>query len=386
MKRQDEDLPWWDYFSGELDAVTHKELETSLREDPAQSELFKQTARKVHAIRWTALWDSLDEEKAYERLRRRFRRHRIRMRLISSAAVLALLVAGGLSFWLHTRPQTVTLATVDSDRLDTLKGPILTLKDGQQVSLRDSSQWTLPISGNVNIHLTDSGCLEYIPLTDTVHDLLHYNTLSIPRGCEFAVILSDGSRVWLNAESSLRFPERFVGKERKVFLEGEAYFEVAHNEQCPFRVITRDGQVTVLGTTFNVKAYPEEKESVTTLFSGSVEQYLSSVEQPVLLEPGQQIRFDRSDKKWQVVSADVEEVLAWKNGKLIARDKSLEEIFRLLARWYDFEVVYTRPALKEIKFHLHTNRYADIRTILEHLQSTNGIRFTYVDHKIYVSQ
>ena len=142
----------------------------------------------------------------------------------------------------------------------------------------------------------------------------------------------------------------------------------------------------VLGTSFNIKAYPDETETVTTLLSGSIEQHYPSSRQTLKLLPSQQSHFDCHTGNLQILEADPEEVLAWKNGKFIARDKTLEEIFRELTRWYDFEVVFTRPALRQLRFHLHTNRYASIREILDNLQSTNGIHFSYIGNKIYISQ
>lgn len=241
-------------------------------------------------------------------------------------------------------------------------------------------------SSKVNILQHDSGSLSYTPIRDTVPIKITYHTLTVPKGCEFSLTLSDGSRVWLNAGSKLKYPEVFAGDHREVYLEGEAYFEVARNEQASFSVYTRDMNLQVLGTSFNIKAYPDETETVTTLLSGSIEQHYPSSRQTLKLLPSQQSHFDCHTGNLQILEADPEEVLAWKNGKFIARDKTLEEIFRELTRWYDFEVVFTRPALRQLRFHLHTNRYASIREILDNLQSTNGIHFSYIGNKIYISQ
>ena len=216
--------------------------------------------------------------------------------------------------------------------------------------------------------------------------LLTGNTITVPAGQHIDVQLPDGTKVWLNASSRLTYPETFDRRERRVTLEGEAYFEVTRNEQASFSVHTRDMNLQVLGTSFNIKAYPDETETVTTLLSGSIEQHYPSSRQTLRLLPSQQSHFDCHTGNLQILEADPEEVLAWKNGKFIARDKTLEEIFRELTRWYDFEVVFTRPALRQLRFHLHTNRYASIREILDNLQSTNGIHFSYIGNKIYISQ
>ena len=135
-------------------------------------------------------------------------------------------------------------------------------------------------SSKVNILQHDSGSLSYTPIRDTVPIKITYHTLTVPKGCEFSLTLSDGSHVWLNAGSKLKYPEVFAGDHREVYLEGEAYFEVTRNEQASFSVHTRDMNLQVLGTSFNIKAYPDETETVTTLLSGSIEQHYPSSRQP----------------------------------------------------------------------------------------------------------
>ena len=213
-----------------------------------------------------------------------------------------------------------------------------------------------------------------------------YGEFVVDRGRRTQCLFQDGTVAHLNSESKIHYPVKFGLFERRIRLEGEAYFEVARNEQASFSVYTRDMNLQVLGTSFNIKAYPDETETVTTLLSGSIEQHYPSSRQTLKLLPSQQSHFDCHTGNLQILEADPEEVLAWKNGKFIARDKTLEEIFRELTRWYDFEVVFTRPALRQLRFHLHTNRYASIREILDNLQSTNGIHFSYIGNKIYISQ
>ncbi len=373
-----------DYLAGQMNPEEEKQFNTWLKQSPEDQKLFKQLAKDYQVIRWTAQWEQPAEEQAYTQLKLRLQRRHFRIRLWKYAALLFLLSGSGIFLWQQQAPQPLPLTSVDS-RVNRIF-PTLTLSNGQQVLLADTQQIITGLSEKVNILLNDSGLLSYTPIPDSPPAEIIYNSLSVPKGCEFSLTLSDGSRIWLNAGSKLKYPEIFAGNRREIYLEGEAYFEVTHNEQAPFFVHTRDMNLQVLGTSFNIKAYPDETETVTTLLTGSIEQHYSSTGQTLRLMPSQQSRFDYATKNLQILEATPEEVLAWKNGKFIARDKTLEEIFRELARWYDFETVYTRPALKQVRFHLHTNRYATIRDILDHLQSTNGIHFSYIDNKIYVSQ
>ena len=373
-----------DYLAGQMSPEEEKQFDSWLKQNPEGQKLFKQSAKDYQAIRWAGQWDKPDEKQAYAQLQQRLHKHRLYSGLWKYAALFFLLLGCGIFFWQRHIPQPLPLASVESRANH--KFPTLTLSNGRQVLLADTLQIIKGSSSKVNILQHDSGSLSYTPIRDTVPIKITYHTLTVPKGCEFSLTLSDGSHVWLNAGSKLKYPEVFADDHREVYLEGEAYFEVTRNEQASFSVHTRDMNLQVLGTSFNIKAYPDETETVTTLLSGSIEQHYPSSRQTLRLLPSQQSHFDCHTGNLQILEADPEEVLAWKNGKFIARDKTLEEIFRELTRWYDFEVVFTRPALRQLRFHLHTNRYASIREILDNLQSTNGIHFSYIGNKIYISQ
>lgn len=374
-----------DYLSDELDAKEKASLEASLKEDDRKQELFKQTAKNFHAVRWSATWDSPNEDEAYARLHKRLYKHRLYLRVMRYAAIFILLLTGGVILLNRQTPDAPFVASdADSGSRTEHKVPVLTLHDGQQLALHQSSLSRSEIQEKTNLRLTETGSLEYTSLPDTAKETV-FHTLAVPQGCEFTVTLSDGSRIWLNAASELKYPETFHDNTREVHLSGEAYFEITADSTRPFYVHTQEMQLKVLGTSFNVKAYPDETETVTTLLTGSIEQHYPSSGQKLRLIPLQQACFDHTTGNLQTLKADPEEVLAWKNGKFIARNKTLEEIFQQLSRWYGFETIYTHPTLKQERFHLHTNRYATVREILDNLQSTNGIHFSYIDNKIYIS-
>lgn len=254
-----------------------------------------------------------------------FRRYRI----AAAAAILLLLATGAYMLQQRTLQTTAPLAVQDiapgTDKA------ILTLADGSKVTLDSSGNQVLH-QGSATVH-QQGGQLLYDAHDDNI--TVSYNTLTTPRGGQFRITLPDGTRVWMNAVSSLRFPTAFTGKERNVEVTGEAYFEVVKDAGKPFIVqINNQTKVEVLGTHFNVNAYTDEAVLETTLLQGLVRI------QGTLLQPGQQARVTAGGTVKVVKDVNVEQVIAWKNGAFNFEDKTLPEVMRQLARWYDVKVVY----------------------------------------------
>ena len=240
-----------------------------------------------------------------------------------AAMILVMLGAGGMYLY-RTDPKpvnTVQLIDLPGGR----NKATLTLADGTAITL-DSANRVIQ-QGSTAIH-QQNGQLEY---SNQGVDVV-YNTLSTPRGGQFQVTLPDGTKVWLNAASSLKFPVAFTGKERVVTLTGEAYFEVVHNEKMPFSVHTAGMVIEDLGTHFNIMAYPDEATVKTTLLEGAVS--VSDGKKEVRLKPGQQT------VGMKVQSADVEQAIAWKNGEFSFHHTSIYEVMRQVSRWYDVDVSY----------------------------------------------
>jgi ferric-dicitrate binding protein FerR (iron transport regulator) len=223
------------------------------------------------------------------------------------------------------------------------EGAVLTLADGSQVQLDTIQNAVIALQGGATAKVVN-GTLIYEE-SGQQHQLL-YNTMSTPKGRQFRLTLPDGSGVWLNSASSIRFPTVFAEEERKVEVTGEAYFEVAENPAKPFRVsINNKAEITVLGTYFNINAYDNEESIATTLLAGSVR--VTNLLQPaagsapVTLQPLQQAQISPAGAGIQLVSnVDPEKVMAWKNGLFHFENATLAEIMRQLERWYDIEVVY----------------------------------------------
>ena len=199
------------------------------------------------------------------------------------------------------------------------------------------------------------------------------NTVRVPRGSEYRLILSDGTKVWLNAESQLIYPVRFTGENREVIMKGEACFEVAKKEKQPFVVKVDEIEVLVTGTLFNVEAYPETKEVKMTLVEGRVE--VKTEEHRQLLSPDEQALVDKQEGQIRVRKVVAEEYIGWTRGEFRFTRTRLEEVMTRLARWYDVEVFFAVPDLKNTRFTLNLERYDNINKILSKIEKTGRVHF-----------
>lgn len=256
---------------------------------------------------------------------------------------------------------------------------VLTLADGSTVLLDQAHEGLVAKQGGSQVQKTADGRLRYAAAEATVPALL-FNTVATPRGGQYQLTLPDGSQVWLNAASSLRFPVAFTGAERRVELTGEAYFEVAKDARHPFKVVARGAEVTVLGTHFNVQAYDDEPALAATLLEGAVRLNLGG--QQALLRPGQQAQ-PRPDGTIQVREVDVQHAVAWKNGYFVFNDEPIEAIMRQVARWYDVDVRCQGP-LANKDFNGRISRYKDAADVLRVLELTGAVHFTTEGRRITV--
>lgn len=256
----------------------------------------------------------------------------------------------------------------------------LLMGDGTSVNLDDLSEQGLEEKDGTRIG-KNKGQLVYDAAEGSGKELI-YNTLTTPRGGEYKVTLPDGSRVWMNAGSSLRFPTRFNGSNRTVYLTGEAYFEVAQSPAQPFLVEMPNGlKVAVLGTGFNIMAYEDESALHTTLVTGKVK-VISPDGKDVVLAPAQQAVLLRKNGQMKVEEADVDKVIAWKGGMFEFDDDDLSTVMRQLSRWYDVDVKYSGP----IPDKHYTGSIRKLSTLSQALRilKTAGIRFTIDGRQIIV--
>ena len=206
--------------------------------------------------------------------------------------------------------------------------------------------------------------------SEHIGSFLVYNTITVPRGGEYQLTLSDGTRVWLNAETELKYPVAFVGEGREVMLKGEAYFEVAKNVSRPFVVKTEQLDIKVLGTSFNMKSYPSETQQV-TLVQGKVEVRVGNYSRK--LQPGEQLNY--SSEGPEIRDVDVKAYTAWKDRRFVFNDDLLEEVIHKLGRWYDVEFFLRDAEVRKIRFTGNLPKYRNLDQVLNKLELTTHIRF-----------
>lgn len=302
---------------------------------------------------------------------------------IAAAAVIILMIGSGV-YWFANKSHNQSLATTGKLIIKTdIKPPasnnaVITLANGKQIVLDSAGNGSLAMQDNVNLVKLADGQIVYSGTSNEIE----FNTLTNPRGSKVInITLADGSKVWLNAESSLRYPTAFAGKERSVDLTGEGYFEVAKNESMPFKVSVNDMTVEVLGTHFNINSYADEAGMKTTLLEGAVKVTKGNAVQK--LSPGQQAQVNTNGQISLNKGMDLEEVMAWKNGKFIFTGNNIGSVMRQLEKWYDISIEYKGDVTKD-EFVGIISRNVSISQILKMLEKTNSVSFEIKDRKVIV--
>lgn len=297
-----------------------------------------------------------------------------------AAASVFLLVCAGTYLWQVTKtgaqPNIAALASTEIGPGKT--GAILTLANGRQVVLDSIGNGIIANENGTTISL-NNGLLSY-NAKETAGKAVFYNTMRTPNGRQFQLVLPDNSKVWLNAGSAIKYPTVFNGKERRVEIQGEAYFEITKNARLPFKVsINESTEVEVLGTAFNINAYQNEEAVKTTLAEGSIR--IKMNQQSRILEPGQQAV--SSGSEFDILNdADLAKVLAWKNGIFNFDGLRLKEVMRQLERWYDIKVIYEKK-VPDAGFYGEVDRNVSLPTILKFLQGS-GIHFRMEGNTLHV--
>lgn len=309
--------------------------------------------------------------------------YRLFTRSAVAAAVLLLIATGAYFLLNRTRPEKAQTSASGHFKNDIGPGKnnaILTLADGRRINLDSSGNGSIAREGNTTIRKQD-GELSYSPSQPTGKSPETFNTVATARGNQYRLVLPDGSRVWLNAESSVRFRPAFTGNERRVEMTGEAYFEVKHNDKMPFVVVANGTEVHDLGTEFNINAYTNESLINTTLIEGSAKVVKGA--NASLLKPGQQAQVNGEGHIKLVKEADVEAATAWKNGQFMFQGNNIQSVMRQLERWYDIEVSYSSNVSKE-EFVGAISRFQNISDVLMMLEKTRTVSFEINGRKVIV--
>ncbi|RXK83397.1 FecR family protein [Filimonas effusa] len=316
----------------------------------------------------------------------------IRRSVIWSAAAAVIVVTVSAALWMKGKQPELRRQPVAINRTDSVQ-PIapggdkayLTMANGAIVDLNDAGNGDITVLNGVQVRKLKDGVIVYRMVDDagktTAALAQAYNSITTPRGGQYQVILSDGTKVWLNAASVLKYPAAFPAKERTVELSGEAYFEVARNSKSPFKVQVKGTTVHVLGTHFNINAYNDEKHVKTTLLEGSVK--LTSKKSEVLLKPGEQGIVSASSADFDVERVDLDEVVAWKNGFFVFNNEDIHSIMKRISRWYDVDVEFADD-FRNKNFGGTVSRFNDVSLVLRALELTGSVHFKMEGRKIIV--
>lgn len=303
-----------------------------------------------------------------------------------SVAAVFLIITGVAIIFLIEQPIQIIKESLPAvaDRVKP-GGPVatLTLADGRIIELGQAANGILPSRGEVKIRKLKNGELVYE--NESAHSKTvapEQHTISIPRGGHYQVVLNDGTKVWLNAESTLTFPTVFSGSERRVELLGEAYFEIAHNKKMPFKVISRGQTVEVLGTHFNIASYSDEHLIKTTLLKGSIKVSLDKEGITRILKPGEQSQVGNTI---DVVTVDANEAITWKNGYFVFDNESIFSVMRKIGRWYDVEVNY-EAGFADQNFWGSIPRSSDLSDVLRKLELTKTVKFEIKGRRVLVKK
>lgn len=290
---------------------------------------------------------------------------------LAAAASIAVVLAAGGWYFIQNRSTDKTQVARQTEVSPGFEQAILTTSDGSKIELGSNSQQ--PINEKNGVVISNDGHqLTYA--SSSTGNTVFFNTLEVPRKGVYSLELADGTKVWLNSLSSLTYPTSFPGRERRVSIKGEAYFEIAKNPRQPFIVDVEGGQaIEVLGTRFNVNAYTNEQQISTTLLEGAVR--VKAGDQLQKLSPGQEAQFSLSNKKLHVRSnADANDVISWKNGFFVCNGKDLQAILRQVTRWYDIDVAY-QGEIRPESFVGTISRNMNLSELLEVLEIT-GVHFS----------
>ena len=361
------------YLSDEIGEEEQAELTRWRDESPENERLFQEICKEENIKQNMQKRQTFHAEDGWEGVQRKIQRHRFRHRILNIckyAAIFIFPVAIATVAIYKSGNEPQPLSQVEEQIVPGGKKAVLILDNGEAIDLKSTSGVELKEKDGTVIQV-DSTVLNYQQAPARTSEKLAYNKVNVPRGGEYQLTLSDGSKVQLNSMSSIRFPVQFAQDCRLVELEGEAYFEVSKTGQ-PFIVQTKGMKIEVLGTTFNISAYANE-EYQTTLVSGSVKVQTGSNR---ILKPSEQACITPGSNQINVRNVDTAFYTSWIHGKINFKDQRLDDIMKTLARWYDMDVVYENEATKELRFGCYVNRYNEITPLVKLLEQTGRVTVT----------
>ena len=375
------------YLLGDITEEERKELEDWCKETPQNRNLFEQICQEDLFSKERSVYEKIDDTKALRTFEKHVRKVSTRGfgRWWKYAAVLLLpILVVGLWKLVYEVEQVPVVTSSVSQIQPGCSRAVLVLDDGRTVFLKEEEEGV--ISEDKGIMVTgERDRLVYTSSEGKNVDELRFNELEIPRGGEYKVRLADGTLVYLNSATRMKYPVKFDEKERKVYLSGEAYFEVAKDPERPFFVEMEGVEVRVYGTSFNVNTH--QKGNVqTVLVKGSIGVKVLSSGMESVIRPGQMAEFKQGNTKVDVKDVNVAVYTDWKDGIFRFENQRLEDILTVLSNWYDVDIFYQTVSVKELHFSGYMERYKDVSVILEAITLSTGVTFSIQGKTIIVSK
>lgn len=369
------------YFRQESEDTERQEIEEWLAASEQHRKRYRQICRTILWLRWSRKEQSIDGQSALKRLKRkRLRPFLYRWRYAAAIVAVTVMAGGGLLLRNEWQPSAGHLPEI----LPGSPKARLILSTGKQIDLTRREAGIKEQNGCLVKWDTAGGIYYQHSGQETEPDLIR-NRIEVPRGGEFQVTLSDGTRVWLNAASELEYPVEFAADVREVRLQGEAYFEVAKDAGHPFLVRVGHYRLQVYGTKFNLNTYEPNRIEV-ALVEGSIGFQANANVPEVRLIPNQVGIADPTSGNTQIYDADISPYIAWKDNDMVFVNERLESIMQKVERWYDVEVVFGKAELKELRFYGDVKRYADIRELLAYLEQTSRAQFKIEGRTIVITE
>ena len=371
-------------MENKISKTQQEELTAWLEEDEKNRSFFQQVISPEKRMQKFETRKHIDSERAFSKFKKNTQPHKVKSiyRLSQYAAIFLVPVLVGLVYLLVNQ-EPATREISQSPITHGNNKAILILSQGETIDLSpDHALPALPegidlvLQGDKLVYISDS----------TTEKERQYHELVTPRGGEFKITLPDGTFVHLNSNSKLRFPKNFAPDKREIFLSGEAYFEVSKNTNKPFLVIAEDVQVKVYGTTFNINTYGDDENIYTTLVNGSVRFISEKNKQEVILKPGMQSVMNTRTGNTGVRQVNVQDYISWKEGRFVFHSMTLESIMQQLRRWYDIEIFYQNPEIKQYEFRGVINRDMDLNKVLNIISETTNITFNINNRTITISK
>ena len=370
------------HWAGKLSEPEKKELDNWLAQSEKHRIYFQKWCDDERQNELLSKIGCYDPGEGWQQVVRKRNMRRNRRWWLVAAASVAILF-GGLAVYRYSKiPVSLPLASEETSIYPGKRMARLITPSGETVLLDTLRQTD---TRQVKLHNDQGRVVIQAACGDANGDQPVYHCLEVPRGGEFSFLLPDSTTVFLNAESRLRFPDRFVpGSERIVYLSGEAYFDVKRDPRSPFLVCLEHSAVKVTGTSFNVKAYPDDTNEATTLISGTVSMGIGTTEQWIVLKPGEQGYYDATRKTLLQQTVDVNYYTAWKDGVFAFYRQPLEEVMKTLGCWYLFDTHYQNEALKSILYTGKINRHASIREVLHTFELMDELTFDIKGKEVIV--